>query len=353
MTPRDPTPTSPQLPRRPRLAPGRSVLWRSPDCVQLGLHAAHAVVLDGLPVPLAALVRGMDGTLGTAALLARAVADGADRADALAVIGELHRAGLVVDDAGAQGATPTAPGTDVASWSMSTGRPAPELLAGRRAATVYVNGSGRVAVALATSLAAAGVGRVVPDATGTVRAADLGTGYLPADVGRPRGQAVRDVLRRCVPSVRTDIASGRGEPDVAVLADAVVPAPASALDLVVARTPHLAVYAHEGVAVIGPLVLPGRSACLRCVQLRRGDADPAWPKLAAQLSSAVPSADLGCTQVAAAMAVEQVLAVLAGPVTGLDAPPTWNATLELDPVRGLLHRREWAAHPRCGCGAAP
>lgn len=348
----DPPDTDPQLPRRPRLAPGRSVLWRSPDCVQLGLRQRHAVVLDGLPAPLAALVRGMDGTVGTAALVAGAVAAGADRADALAVLRELHRAGLVADEDRTAGATPTAPAEDATGWSVHTGLPAGQLLAARRAATVQLHGSGRVAVALAAALATAGVGRVVPQATGTVRAGDLGTGYLPADIGRPRGAAMRDVLRRAVPSVRTGLRPGRDEPDVVVLSDTVVCDPDLTLDLVVARVPHLAVHAHEGLAVIGPLVLPGRTACLRCVQLRRGDGDPAWCKLAAQLSAATPSADLGSTQVAAAIGVEQVLAVLAGPVAGLDAPPTWNASLELDPLRGRLRRRPWQPHPRCGCGAS-
>jgi bacteriocin biosynthesis cyclodehydratase domain-containing protein len=33
--------------------------------------------------------------------------------------------------------------------------------------------------------------------------------------------------------------------------------------------PHLAVSASEAIGVVGPLVLPGQSACLRCLDLTR------------------------------------------------------------------------------------
>ena len=73
--------------------------------------------------------------------------------------------------------------------------------------------------------------------------------------------------------------------------------------------------------------------------------DPAWPKLAAQLIRVIPAAGLACTQLAAALTTEQVLATLAGPQAGLPTPPTWGATLQLDPVGGSL-RRLFGAHQR-------
>jgi len=338
------------LPRRPALAPGRTVLWRAPDCVQLGLDGPHAMVLDGLTAPMAALLRAMDGSRDTAHLVAEAVTAGGDRAEVLAVITELHRAGLVRDEPAPNRCERTALEIDLAAGSAHSGRPAAELVRVRRSASVLVHGSGRVAVALAVALAAAGIGRVVVAAEGTVRASDVGTGYLPSDVGRGRNDAARDALRRAAPGVRTEAAGARSSPHLVAVTDAVVPDPGLALDLVVRRRPHLAVYAHESVAVVGPLVSPGRSSCLRCVELRRADVDPAWPKLAAQLAVTAPNAGLACTQLAAALAAEQALAALAGPDAG-NRPPIWGATLELDPVRGVLHRRSWPIHPRCGCGA--
>lgn len=308
------------------------------------------MVLEGLSEPLVTLLCSMDGTRSTTRLLADAVSAGAAVVEVRAVLDELLDAGLATEATDPAGRAATERGVDARAWSVHSGRRCDELMESRREATVLVHGCTRLAPVLATSLAAAGVGRVAIAATGTVAPADIGIGYSLADVGLPRAQAARDALRRAVPTVRT-APPDRCRPDLVVLADALVPDPDLLLDLRARRVPHLAVHAHEGVAVVGPLVLPGRTSCLCCVQLRRSDLDPMWPRLAAQLVGAVPVADVGCTQVAAALATEQVLAVLAGPSGGVGHPPTWGASLELDPLRGQLHRRRWPAHPRCGCGA--
>jgi hypothetical protein len=140
-------------------------------------------------------------------------------------------------------------------------------------------------------------------------------------------------------------------PDLVVLTDLLVPDPDLAAELVASRVPHLMACAVEGRALVGPLVWPGRSSCLRCAQLHRAEIDLAWPKLAAQLVGRIPPAGLAVTLLAAALTTEQVLAALAGPDAGLPVPPTWDATLELDPLRGQLRRHPRPAHPRCGCGA--
>ena len=51
-----------------------------------------------------------------------------------------------------------------------------------------------------------------------------------------------------------------------------------------AGRPHLAVVAGADRASAGPLVVPGGSACLRCLELHRTDRDPSWPAVAAQLA---------------------------------------------------------------------
>jgi bacteriocin biosynthesis cyclodehydratase domain-containing protein len=222
------------------------------------------------------------------------------------------------------------------------------VLRQRREAAVRVVGSGRIAVALATLLAAAGIGQVAVEATGTVTAADVGTGYLPDDIGRTRAAAAADAVRRCAPEATVSL---RRQPDLVVLCDVTVPEPVMVTELLTAGISHLIGYAHEGTAVVGPLVCPGRSSCLHCAELHLADSDLAWPKLAAQLAGQVQTAGLACTQLAAALTAEQILAALAGPRAGLPVPPTWCAALEVDPVRGTLRRHPRPVHPRCGCGA--
>ncbi|MFN2496599.1 MAG: ThiF family adenylyltransferase [Pseudonocardiaceae bacterium] len=346
------TATAPALPERLHLTPGRAALWRSPTCLQLGVDPHDAMVLDGLPEPLAALLRRMDGIRSTSELLAEAEAAGSPPGDGAAMLTDLHRAGLVQDaaaiDGGPAGWHRIALVTEAAGWSVHTTRAARDVLPRRRCAAVRIVGSGRVAVALATALAAAGVGQLTVHTTGTVSAADLGTGYLPDDLGRSRAAAAADAVRRAAPDAQL---REQHQPDLVVITDVMVPDPAVVTELLTIRVPHLIAYPLEGRAVVGPLVWPGRSSCLRCAELHRADVDLAWPKLAAQLAGQRTEAGLACTLLAAALAAEQVLAALAGPDTGLPLPPTWGAALELDPVRGTLRRHPRPTHPRCGCGA--
>lgn len=340
------------VPEQLRLTPGRVALWRSPTCLQFGLDPQRAMVLDGLPEPLAALLKQMDGVRSTAELLNEAQAAGSTRREALSMLADLHRYGLVQEaaaaDAGRPGWHRVALAAEAAGWSIHSPHPTRYVLRQRRQAVVRVIGSGRVGVAVATALAAAGVGHITVQATGLVAAADLGTGYLPDDLGRPRAAAAADAVRRCAPEV---VIAERHRPDLIVLSDVVVPEPAVITELLGSRIPHLLSYAQEGTAVVGPLVWPGRTGCLHCAELHRADVDTAWPKLAAQLVGQIPAAGLACTQLAAALTAEQVLATLAGPQVGLPIPPTWEAALQLDPVRGSLVRLPRPAHPRCGCGA--
>jgi len=340
------------LPARLRLAPGRAVLWRSPTCLQLGVDPQRAMVLDGLPEPLAALLRRMDGVRSTVELLTEAETAGSPAGDAAAMLADLYQAGLVQDasaaDNGPAGWHRTALATEAAGWSVHTTRAASDVLRRRRSAAVRVIGSGRVGVGVATALATAGIGQLCVAATGTVSAGDLGTGYLPADLGRPRADAAADAVARAAPDV---LVRDRHQPDLVILTDVVVPDPAVVTQLVAMRVPHLMVCTLEGTATVGPLVWPGRSSCLHCAELYRAEVDLAWPKLAAQLVGRIPAAGLACTLVAAALTAEQVLTALAGPGAGLPIPPTWGAALELDPVRGRLRRHPRPAHPRCGCGA--
>ncbi|MGH3920245.1 MAG: ThiF family adenylyltransferase [Pseudonocardiaceae bacterium] len=340
------------LPERLQLAPGRVAVWRSPTCLQLGLDPQRAMVLDCLPEPLATLLKQMDGVRSTAELVAEAETAGSAAGDALAMLTDLHRSGLVADATAADDGRPgwhrVALATEATSWSVHTTCTTRNVLGQRRTSAVRVIGSGRVAVALATLLASAGVGQVAVEATGTVATADVGTGYLPDDLGRPRAAAAADAVRRCAPGVTGAL---RRRPDLIVLCDVVVPEPVMVTELLTTGIPHLIGFAHEGTAMVGPLVCPGRSSCLHCAELHRADLDVAWPKLAAQLVGKVPAAGVACTQLAAALTAEQVLAALAGPGAGLPVPPTWGAALELDPVRGTMRRHPRPAHPRCDCGA--
>jgi bacteriocin biosynthesis cyclodehydratase domain-containing protein len=114
--------------------------------------------------------------------------------------------------------------------------------------------------------------------------------------------------------------------------------------------PHLAASASEAIGVVGPLVLPGRSACLRCLDLTRAERDPAWPLILAQLAGQSGADPLACDTVLATMVAAQAAAqALAFLDQGGPGPAVINGTLELVLPGWQWRRRSWPAHPRCGC----
>jgi hypothetical protein len=204
---------------------------------------------------------------------------------------------------------------------------------------------------LAAVLAASGVGRVSIRDTGTTRAGDAVVGGLTAaDEGRPRSQAAADAVRRASPLTDLRPPPPDADVDLVVLARSWAASDPLVGEVHDAGVPHLVATVRGEIGVVGPLVIPGATSCLRCADLHRRDADPRWPGLAAQLTAAEPppsGTTVTCLLTAATAAV-QVLAYLDG--TGL--PVTAGATVELRPPDLVPRYRSWAAHPGCGCGAA-
>jgi bacteriocin biosynthesis cyclodehydratase domain-containing protein len=303
---------------------------------------------------LARLLRTLDGRRSQRTVLADADRGGLDPATVAGVLDGLRAAGVLLDvdaadllaaDAGPAAAARTATELPTALSSGTTG----SAWQRRRAAVVAVEGASRVGVPLAAVLAASGIGRISVRDPGVASAGDAIVGGLSAaDEGRPRALAAADAIRRASPL--TDLRPLCGEAaDLVVLTRpwaASDPVAAAALD---AREPHLVATVRGEVGVVGPLVVPGATSCLRCGDLHRRDADPRWPRLAAQLTAAEPppaGATLTCL-VTVATAALQVLAYLDGSA----APATLDATVELRPPDLRPRIRRWPPHPACGCGA--
>jgi bacteriocin biosynthesis cyclodehydratase domain-containing protein len=204
-------------------------------------------------------------------------------------------------------------------------------------------------------LAAAGVGQVVCRDGGLAGPQDLSPAGLGlADLDLPRADGVVRVISRIAPDVQTADLGER--PDLAVLTEP--GRPAEAAELTRAGIAHLAVAGVEGVAVVGPLVRPGRSACLRCLDLARSERDPAWPLILAQLAGPGDGAQNGLrdgscdTVLAATVAAQATVQVLAFLDTGRPGRAVSDGALELAVPDWQWRRRSWPPHPRCPCGAA-
>lgn len=312
------------VPRRLVLAPHRPLLARGTRARQIGLAPREGVLVAGLPAAVLPLLERLRAPAVALDWVAEAGARGVGVGFAQALLRGLVERGALVDPA------------------------VGERRAERRAASaVQVRGDGPLAVGVATALARAGIGAVRVVARGHVESADLGCGYGEESVGRPRGEAAAEAVLRARAGTATGALPPGRAPDLVVLTDAVVPEPEVVTGLTAAGTDHLPVLVRDGLGVVGPLVLVGRSPCLRCVELGRGDLDPAWPVVAAQLTGRSGGAEPEAVAATAALGAAQALLAL----DGERPPPTLGAALELDVHGGRLRRRPWRAHPDCHCGA--
>lgn len=108
--------------------------------------------------------------------------------------------------------------------------------------------------------------------------------------------------------------------------------------------PHLPVVFSDTGVTVGPLVDPGISACLRCVELHRTDTDPAWPAISAQLHGLSGGAESPILAAEAAAIAFRLLRAR------LDGSLESGQSIHIDADSGTRTARHWMQHPRCGCG---
>ncbi|MEV5505965.1 ThiF family adenylyltransferase [Streptomyces orinoci] len=357
----------------PLIKPALRRAWRSRDTVQFGMTRAHAVVVSPVDTATGAFLSLLDGTRGLPLLREQAAAMGLaeDRADT--VVRRLAAAGLLDDPlAGREAAAPRAMGAaadrlrpDRSSLALLHPEPgaAAGLLAARRRARVQVRGAGRVGAMVAALLSASGVGRVDVLDGGCVEPWDAAPGGLdPDQTGERRDAAARRVVRRTAsqPPPRARAVGGGAPPEPPLALQLLTPRdglsvwapdPAGARELLAAGIPHLYAGVVEATGVVGPLVLPGRSACAGCLELAEADRDAAWPRMLAQWRSGrrpgVPSCDMALATVVAGLTASWALAFLDG-----GSRANAGSRLELALPGPGWSSRPIAPHPRCPCGAA-
>src|SRR6516165_5834100 len=358
---------------RPALKPGLLPVWRNRDTVQIGIDPRRAVALTGMR-GADALLRLLDGSRDRAQVLAAARDLGMDAAAADQVLSLLTAAGALSDlPAGRYGTLSAgararlAPELATAALARGDADGGARTLARRQAACVRVHGASRPGLWIAGMLTAAGIGLVIstgptapgagaggPTAPGAGAAeADPdrrsagGAGAGPGALAGGRGVRPQAGAGRAARHARAPRAQSRRS-SLVILADSHRREfPAALTQRLV---PHLAVSASEAIGVVGPLVLPGQSACLRCLDLTRAERDPAWPLILAQLSGQASADPPGCDTVLAttvtAQAVAQALAFID---EDGQAPAVTNGTLELVLPGWQWRRRTWRPHPQCGC----
>jgi len=286
---------------RPILRPGTHVLRRGTGELQVGLDPRGALVLpdcDPVRASLQLLARSGD------------LADHPDTAtyDALAahevVVDERSVLPLLAHD--------SLPAHATAALARAAGAEAPELCRARERSRTAVRAFGHTC--------------------GGILRRDLLSLMAAAGLREHAGRSAPDA----------GVLVGVGEPDRELLDE-----------WTRAGTPYLLVRLTEGRAVVGPFVVPGRTACLRCIDAHHTDADPAWPLLVRQYAEASSrdrpdGAPEPVDPLLAALAVSWAARDLAAYVDG-ERPSTWSTTVTLHPRPDQLESCLWPRHPACSC----
>ena len=135
------------------------------------------------------------------------------------------------------------------------------------------------------------------------------------------------------------------------LADGSHPRVVDDIDTPAQEHPHLATGLYGNTGIVGPLVVPGATGCLRCCHLHAGDADPHWPAVSLQIASAIkrlpvqPRDRLLTRLVATSAAL--LIRQWADDPTAVDR---WaNLAIEIRLPAGEQRRVPRPPHPLCGC----
>ena len=309
---------------RPRLGPGAIVLSRGENEFQVGVDGTSTLVIPDRQGRLRTVLRELDGSRRWSTICDQS-ADQISPTELTRVLLTLAAAGL-------------------AELDRDPARPDPPL---RR--RIRLVGAATLGVAVGDLLLSSDIERLyVVDGR-------------PAEVGRAtanggtRAEAFRERRRKLglSPETRADplrVSTHWTKPETSGVAVTVVAATelevdrGLSADLMRADAPHLIVRPSAVGAVVGPLVVPGRTSCLNCADLARRDADPAWPVLLHQLSRRIAPVAPAVTAWAAAIAVTQVLSFLAR-----GTPETVGSTVEISAPDFAMRWRSWPPHAGCGC----
>jgi bacteriocin biosynthesis cyclodehydratase domain-containing protein len=285
---------------RPVIRPGVRILRRDLHTVQVGQAWPGVVLLTDSPA-LRAVLAAIDGYRDSAAVVLTAGSVTRDTDACAAALDLLIDTGAVVD--GAHVAHPPgAAATWGALWLVAgPTATAADVLAMRQACRVHVSGDGGVA----------------------------------------------DAVRQLLPKAHVSLATGSDDATLLVLVDAREPDRARSDQAMRSGLPHVWGYLRDLVGVLGPFVVPGKSACLRCVDLARRELDPTWPMMLAPTRSVDPPEDPVLAALVGAAVAQEVVAWASG-----YHPRAWDAVVEIPYSGSAVEHQAHPPHPQCGCGWA-
>lgn len=335
---------------------------RSEQSVQFGV-GEQSVVLDGLTGPDKRLIQLLaEGADEPESVLAGRCGLLPTRADYLLRMLEPVLIKPLASKSTLSGLRSDRLGPDVDQWSAAYELNAAPLMERRNRAAVLITGLGRTGSTIAQSLAAAGVGTLLLEDQYLVGAADVGAGsFRLCDIGMSRPAAVRRQIHHIDPTVQAHALRGTGREagketsfftlDLVIHVANDITDERLQAELMHKDQPHLPVVLRDRDVLIGPLVVPGRTACIGCVDRHRGDQDPYWASICrtmrtrASVEGEAPPEESATALFAAGSAVLQSLLL----IDGVNRPSGWSMVTQLRTADGSSSTHRYEPHPACGC----
>jgi hypothetical protein len=208
----------------------------------------------------------------------------------------------------------------------------------RSRARIDIYGCGLIGAGIARVLSASGIGELR-----LIDQRNVTSQHLPVTSLESVGlNAARDLGRSISRDYPKILSRKIKQPSLVIITRQ--PTPSEILTWMNYSIAHLLIESRGDAIELGPLVIPGKSSCLRCLTLDRLDRDPNWyfVELCGQSDYEPPAA---LAQVAAGIGALTALAILDSTSV---PPPLTDTTLRIEAnlvISAAVRRR----HPRCGC----
>ncbi len=345
-----------------RINPHQQAVWRDPHTLQIGLGNNHKVFQRLTPAQeklIAALYQGIANqhleTFGEQL--------GLTATESSALVGQLD--GLLEKSRPIDPKhRPLAPElvesafAEIVRASLQTGFNGEQVLIERRQRKISIDALGGSGLALALGLATAGIGKIYSADTSKVTPGDLGpTGFPTQLLGHSKLNALNLLLAASPNQSRVHALPLKehqlDQMDCAILAGSQVLEPKRYATWMNRDVPHLAITSSANVVSVSPMIIPGQTPCLFCLDVSRASADPTWAAVASQLVGRKHKFDDATAQFfSAGLALQKVLQLIDS-VGGFAEAIANPFGYELQRETGELAELRWPTAPDCGCRLAP
>jgi hypothetical protein len=171
--------------------------------------------------------------------------------------------------------------SEIARVLLLGGDPA-TTLATRKSISVFIEKLDSTGFTIAKAFSVAGIGKLISLDQKRIDQQDLNTlSYSPRQIGLPRVRAAKQLIKELEFHSRISGTFDQISAAIIIANDLVSPA---SYQLWLSRDiPHIAIVFDEHGVEISPLIIPGQTNCLGCLQLVRFESDPTWHTIAPQL----------------------------------------------------------------------